>query len=63
MVPDKPGATVWAVLDYCDPECNSAGASVVALFDSEQTARQFANARDYPSVRVMSVYHAMKRYD
>ena len=58
MVPDKAQATVWAVVDR-SWDCDAEGTHVVALFESEQTATQFANARDYPSVQSMSVYRAM----
>lgn len=62
MVPDKIAAEVWAVTDYCD--CDAEGTNVVALFDSKQTAEQFASARSYASTPwSMHVYHAMKRLD
>jgi hypothetical protein len=62
MVPDKQVGALWAVIDN-DWECSAEGTHVVALFDNEQIARQFADAREYPSVRCLSVYHAMKRYN
>lgn len=62
MVADKPQGQVWAVGSYCDYDCSSDGFPVVALFDSEQIARQFAEARDYPVVRKMDIYHAMKAH-
>jgi len=61
MVPDKVVGEVHAVVDYHDPECQAEGVSVIALFDSKQIAKQFADARGY-SVEPwsMKVYHAMK---
>jgi len=59
MVPDKWDSTVWAVTDYCDPECQAEGTNVVALFTNEQIAAQFADARKLPAPHKMRVYRAM----
>jgi hypothetical protein len=62
MVAYKPQGEAFAVIDYCDPECNAEGVCVIELFDNKQIAQQFADARGYPAVRKMSIYHAMKAY-
>ena len=63
MMPAKPESEVWAVIDYCNNECDSEGSPVVALFDKEQIAKQFCQARDYSYVTRMNVYHAMKKHE
>lgn len=64
MVPDKPtGIEVWAAVEWCCMDCPSQGVNVVALFDSEQTAKQFVDARDLDAAQRMPVHHAMKRAD
>lgn len=63
MIPTKPQSEVWAVTDYCSWECEGEGTLVVALFDKEQIAKQFKEARNYAGVQRMDVYHAMRGLD
>lgn len=62
IVPTSPASSVWAVCDYCSPDCDAEGQSVVALFTDEEVAQKFADARGLPCVRSMHIYGDIKPY-